>query len=161
MKKWHQALLVIVGAAAAYSTFSRSASQTFGPLSCSYCSLQQPEPDISTSIFLDDYYRRYYYSGIIGVGEHYKFEPGDTFVVCNSLYCGYYVLTSDRKWLGVKIQKKQQYSFNEQIKRMPRELADQWITEQKRESGVPASWHPAPAYSSRKGSVSVGPVKRM
>ncbi|HYG08082.1 MAG TPA: hypothetical protein VD865_16950 [Stenotrophomonas sp.] len=106
---------------------------------------------------LEDFYRSYGFGKVLSANE--RIAPGDTVMVCNRGYCINYVRTSDGKWQGKDPSPLQQFGFFDDIKRLPPELAEDWLREQRKSPRQmlppPASWGPTPP---RRGVVTVGPI---
>jgi len=90
-----------------------------------------------------------------------RISPRDTVMVCNRNSCVDYVRTDSDGWEGTNPRPQQQHSYFEAIKRMPKELADEWIREQWKEprrGGGGGAINPGPPR--HVGRVEVGPVKK-
>lgn len=140
-------------------------AQRFGRLRCGYCKLQTPPPDEGTLGLLREFYKRHYFSGIIGIGKKYHIVAGDVIVICNRSYCADYTLSSTRDWEGSNVRKVERHVLNQfyhddldrRRKSIPPELARERERELSRPRGTvdgPGSgrWGAPP----RGGRVSVG-----
>lgn len=85
--------LTLTGAALA----AWGGDRTYGPWSCSSCTVVSPMPDAGT--------RAYIVSRAVSRQEEYSFAgyaPGDKIVVCNATTCTTYVVTDTGDYLGIK-----------------------------------------------------------
>lgn len=81
----------------AYSLPGLGGTQTYGPWSCTSCTVASPMPDAAS--------RAYIQSRLTSYQQGYtffKFAPGDKIVVCNAQACTTYEVTDTRDYLGVK-----------------------------------------------------------
>ena len=160
MKIWQKIVLVAGAGCGACTTFADAGPRRFGPVKCEKCLLGEPTPDLETVRALEDFSATLNFGKAASLQD--RIAPRDVVMVCNRGSCVDYVRTNSNEWEGVNPRRRQQHSYFETIKRMPKELADEWIREQWKDpprlgggGGVVN-----PGLPRQVGRVEVGPIRK-